>query len=225
MLLKTSELNFPNPRGFVVLEGVNGAGKSTLQKKLAEALIKLGVDPICTREPGGTKLGLELRALLQEDRVGRLSEVAELLLFGADRAQHVDEIIRSAIHKKRFVISDRYFYSTVAFQGFGRGLNLDLVEQINKSAVRDCFPDLVLLLDLDPNEGLRRNTSLASNKLLKDTFENENIAFHTRIRDGFLKIAQDSQTPFVLINASKEPESVFADSMAAIKKLLEQYCK
>lgn len=210
--------NIGNPVGFIVLEGVNGAGKSTLQSRLAARFRESGKDVLCTREPGATPLGLELRAILQEGRVGKISALAELLLFAADRAEHIEQVIKPALARKSLVICDRYFYSTLAFQGFGRGLDLDTVSRINESAVRGFLPDLVLLLDLDPAEGLRRNNR--SGEASTDTFESEALAFHTRIRDGFLEIARKDPAPFIIVNSGKDPDAVFEASYAAISKAL-----
>jgi len=225
MLLRPSQLQFKDPKGFIVLEGVNGCGKSTLQKKLAKEVSRLGFSTLCTREPGGTRLGNELRGILQEGRVGKISDIAELLLFAADRAQHIEEIIKPALQNCQIVISDRYFYSTTAFQGYGRGLDQTLVQRINESAVRGCLPDIVLLLDLDPEAGLRRNAKDIASCSSKDTFETEDLPFHERIRQGFLKIAKSEVTPFVQIDASKSEDDVFKDAMMAVDKLLSQFKK
>ena len=216
MLLNPDDLRFETPRGFVVLEGVNGGGKSTLQMRLANFIEERGIHVVCTREPGGTTLGRELRAILQEGRLGKISEKAELLLFAADRAQHVEEIITPALARKMLVLSDRFFYSTVAFQGFGRGIDRLLIDRINDAAVGECLPDVVLLLDLDPEEGLRRNRETGE----ADTFEEEDLAFHRRIREGFLTIAREAPTPFVLIDATRPKEEVFEEAKKVIKLLL-----
>ncbi len=219
MRCDTKSLSFENPSGFIVLEGVNGGGKSTLQKRLAEHAGKLGHPVLCTREPGGTALGMQLRALVQEGRAGKITGRAELLLFSADRAEHVEQVIRPAIAAGTIVLCDRYFYSTTAFQGYGRGLNLELVRRVNEAAVGGCLPDLVLLLDIDPAAGLARNKKTGES-LLCDTFELEDLEFHRRIREGFLSIAEESLTPFVVIDASRSPEDVFEESRIILERFL-----
>jgi len=218
MRCTSKSLSFKNPRGFIVLEGVNGAGKSTLQSGLAEHLRKTGQKVLCTREPGGTTLGKELRGILQEGRVGRINERAELLLFAADRAEHVEQVIKPSLEKGELVICDRYFYSTTAFQGYGRGINTDLIQRINEAAIGGVLPDVVLLLDLDPAAGLARNKIPGSSKA--DTFEQESLEFHKRIREGFLAIADASPSPFVVIDASKDPQEVLKEGLAIVERIL-----
>lgn len=222
MRCSPKSLSFEKPSGFIVLEGVNGGGKSTLQRTLAEHVKKLGHNVLCTREPGGTLLGTELRAIVQEGRTGKISERAELLLFAADRAEHVDQIIKPALASRTIVLCDRYFYSTMAFQGYGRGLSMELVQHVNEAAVGGCLPDVVLLLDIDPAAGIARNKK-AGESPLADTFEQENLDFHRRIREGFLSIADQSPTPFVIIDASRKPEEVFEETRIIVEKLLASF--
>lgn len=221
MRCSLESLAFSNPRGFIVIDGVNGAGKSTLQNRLAARIEQTGRAAVSTREPGGTELGCELRAILQEGRVGKLAETAELFLFAADRAQHIREVIEPALSRNAVVISDRYFYSTTAFQGYGRGMNIDLVEQINRCAIGSLLPDMTILLDLDPSEGLTRNRNAGMASLQRDTFEGESLEFHTRIRDGFLALADESPTPFLVIDASGTPDEVFDAAWPGVLKLLD----
>ena len=184
---------------FIVLEGVNGAGKSTLKQLLIERLSENSSKVISTFEPGDTPIGKELRGLLLGDKFYRASSLTELFLFAADRAEHIAQVIKPNLAAGRSVICDRYIYSTTAFQGYGRNLDLNIINELNEVATSGLTPDLVILLDIDPLEGLKRT----ANRRAADSFESEELDFHVRIREGFLKIADDSPTPFLVLDATK----------------------
>ncbi|MCB9029508.1 MAG: dTMP kinase [Deltaproteobacteria bacterium] len=212
MIVNSADQILNDPK-FIVLEGVNGAGKSTLQRKIKEHFESSGHNVVCTREPGPeTKLGKTLRKVILESEPGTLSEIAELFLFSSDRNQHVREIIKPALERGEVVLCDRYFYSSIAFQGYGRGIDLDKIERISAIAIEDTLPDLVILLDLDPEVGLKRNNN--ADLVETDAFEKEDLAFQHRIRDGFLEIAKKYDQPFVVIDASQSPEKVWEDTKA-----------
>lgn len=207
--------------GFIVLEGVNGAGKTTLQTRLADFIKSKGHKAVITREPGSTALGKTLRSLVLEHPKEAPCEMAELFIFAADRAQHVDRVIRPATERGEWVISDRYLYSTVAFQGYGRGIDQNIVTQITKLAVSGVYPDLVLLLDLDAAAGLRRTQKRGTEPAAgEDKFEKETLEFHKRIREGFLTIAQQSQQAFAVLDASKTPDQIFEAARPYLEILL-----
>ncbi|MCB0332676.1 MAG: dTMP kinase [Bdellovibrionales bacterium] len=218
MQIDPATYSFQSPSGFIVLEGVNGAGKSSLQKKLAEQVRNFGKIPLETRQPGGSPLGAKIRKLLLEESEER-SHLAELMLFAADRAEHVTKVINPALAAKEIVLCDRYSYSTTAFQGYGRELDLELVNTINSLAVQDCLPDLVILLDLEPEVGLKRTKSRGHER---DSFEEEELAFHHRLRDGFLNIAQEVKEPFLIVDASQSEEEVYEYVRPVFQKLLEE---
>ena len=221
MLITQKSYSPSNSRGFLVLEGVNGAGKSTILKKLDEYVQSTGRKVTVTREPGATPLGVELRGLLLEGRAGKPAPIAEILLFGADRADHVSKIIKPALSLKSVVLSDRYFYSTIAFQGYGRDLDKSKIDFVNKIAIDGITPDLVILLDLDASEGLKRTKKREAGKdKASDTFEAEAISFHNKIRDGFLEIAKNSSEPFLVIDASKSADAIFSELQPTIDRWL-----
>ncbi len=181
---------------------------------MSERLRKAG-HPVCdTREPGGTPLGVELRKLLLEWTGERKSDRAELLLFAADRAEHVDKVIRPALSGGKWVLCDRFVYSTITFQGHGRGIRRDWIDHANELAVQGTYPDLVILLDLDPVEALKRVAARTGNG--KDAFEDEELSFHARIRDGFLECADTSKIPFLVLDATKTPDELVALASAAL---------
>jgi dTMP kinase len=189
---------------FIACEGVNGCGKSTLIKNLALQLEGAGRPYVTTREPGGTPLGQELRKLLLEWKGEKKSDLAELLLFAADRAEHADKIIRPALAAGKTVLCDRYLYSTITFQGNGRGISMDWIQQTNALATQGLLPDLVILMDVDPSEGLRRTKARSGQG--EDAFEAEELAFHHRIREGFLILARESPVPFLVLNGLDSKE-------------------
>ncbi len=182
---------------FFVFEGVNGSGKSSLIDRLNREI----PNSIKTREPGGTPLGEKLRQILQVDKEP-ISSLTELFLFQADRAHHVD-FIKTELKKGKTVFCDRYFYSSIAFQGAGRGL-MD-VEELSMKAIQGLLPACVFLLDLDPVEGLKRREGLSE----IDRFEGEQLEFHKRVRAEFLRLAKTRPEPFILIDATKSREEIF----------------
>lgn len=217
MLVSAQQFQPKTPRGFIVLEGVNGAGKTSLQTKIAAWLVARGKKPLTTREPGATHLGKAIRSLVLESKSEAISTMAELMLFGADRAEHVNKVILPALTRSEWVICDRYFYSSIAFQGYGRGIPLDKIHSVNTLATGGVVPDITFLLDIDPILGLSR--AKGRQDLAKDTFEAEEIAFHERVRKGFLQVATERPEPFALIDASSAPEVVFDSVLPFLETL------
>jgi dTMP kinase len=198
---------------FIVFEGINGCGKTTILNRLNQYLAGKGRDITTTHEPGATSLGLDLRKILLEKNRSKydLCPTSELLLFAADRHQHVSSVIAPALAKNGVVLCDRYHYSTTCFQGFGRGVELSVIDTLNKIATGSIEPDLVLLLDLSVEEGLRR--SAHRNKTAPggctDAFESENRLFHERVRKGYLSLTDTSTTPFFVIDTHQPIEAVW----------------
>ena len=205
---------------FLVLEGVNGAGKSTLQAAIVAELNKRGFETVATREPGSTPLGERLRSIVLGCAAGELTPLAELFLFSADRCEHVARVIRPGLSSGKIVISDRYFYSTIAFQGQGRGIDQDTIRNVNEFAIQGTLPDLVLLLDLDPSVGLARNRGASMQSKGGDTFESHAAEFHNRVRNSFLEMAKLRPEPFLLLSAAKPKDIVFQDAWKVIEKHL-----
>ena len=195
---------------FITLEGGEGAGKSTQARALAARLHEAGRTVVLTREPGGTAFGEVARSILLHHAVSegaepfRLDETAELLVFAAGRAQHIDELIRPALERSEVVICDRFADSTVAYQGYGRGIPLDRVQQAIALATRGLKPDLTVLLDLPVEEGLARRLGEAA----PDHFEQEALQFHQRIREGFLTLAAAEPSRWLVVDARQQPEVI-----------------
>src|SRR6516162_408913 len=205
---------------FITLEGIEGSGKTTQAAILAQALRSRGRKVMVTREPGGTRAGELIRAIFL-DRSISLEGTAELLLVLADRAQHVREKLRPALEGGQIVISDRYSDSTIAYQGYGRGLDLKLVRELNRVASDDVIPDLTILLDCDAETGLLRTKTRAENAVrVADRFEGELIEFHQRVREGFRMIARDEPLRIVLLDSARETNQVSADVLRLVLQWL-----
>jgi dTMP kinase len=207
---------------FVTFEGVEGSGKSTQIARLAERLRRAGTEPVLTFEPGGTPVGAELRAvLLRASTV--LSPEAELLLYAADRAQHVTETIEPALRAGRLVLCDRYTDATLAYQGYGRELGVDRIRELHARPPLDLLPDRTLLFDLDPEPALararRRNEQegLASDE---GRFEQEELQFHRRVREGYLALAHAAPERFRVLAADGAVEEVEARVVEALADLI-----
>lgn len=191
---------------FITFEGIDGSGKSTQLRLLGSFLRANGCDALLTREPGGTPLGLRLRAALL-DAMEEVDPLTELLVFAADRAQHVRRVLRPALQAGRVVFSDRYADATVAYQGAGRGFAPELIAQIIELATEGLKPDLTLLFDVSIEESTsrttRRSTSRSSSsKTPRDRLDIENADFHSRVRDAYLQIALADPERVKLIDTS-----------------------
>jgi dTMP kinase len=212
-MLVSSNFSLTTSPAFIAFEGINGCGKSTLHKLVSAKLASKGYSVCDTREPGGTPLGVEIRKLLLDWKGEKKSSRAELLLFAADRAEHIDKVIRPSLARGAWVLTDRFIYSTITFQGHGRGIDRNLLDQANDLAIQGTVPNLVILLDLAPEEAVKRIAS--RNSSAKDSFEDEELAFHTRIREGFLECAKESTVPFLVLDARKTPEELCEEAARA----------
>jgi len=184
---------------FITFEGGEGCGKSSQARVLYRRLLKLGVPALLTHEPGGTPLGNSLRRWLKGKN--EVDPQTELLLFNASRAHLVSQVIRPAIEKGTVVICDRFSDSTVAYQGYGRGLELSLIQAANSIGTQGLRPDLTVLLDLPVEQGLAR-------KRRHDRFEREELAFHQRVRQGYLEMAKAEPERWLVIDASLPKKEV-----------------
>ena len=188
---------------FISIDGPDGSGKTTLLKSLTKKLTASGFEILTTREPGGTPLAEEVRRILLDPASGSVAPRAEMLLYAAARAQHVVQVIKPALHAGKIVLCDRFTDSSVAYQGFGRGLSLDFIHAVNNLAVENVFPDLTMVLDIEPEEGLRR--IIGEGKHL-DRLEREKLDFHHRVREGYLKQASDDSQRVKLITAGSRKQ-------------------
>ena len=204
----------PRPRGkFITFEGLDGVGKSTQLENLAGWLRERGLDVITTREPGGTALGQNLRAVLLSSRTAGLSPLAEMALMFADRAQHIEEQILPSLQRGQWVLCDRFTDSSEAYQGCGRQLGQAAVLQLHKILCGDLKPDLTILMTVDLDHSIKRarKRNREQSKLSaedENRFEQENRAFHQRVLEGFLAIAEREPERVIKIDASDPPTVV-----------------
>ncbi len=196
-------------RVFVTLEGPKGAGKSSVMRGLAHLLESDDIKVLTTREPGDGSLGPRVRQILLEG--GALDPKAELLLFLADRAQHVAEVIRPSLARGEIVLCDRYVDSTLAYQGYGRDLEVNRLREWNDFATGGLVPDLTLLLDIEPSKGLQRVKD-------KNRLDSEPLQFHQKVREGFLKEAERDRRRWVILDASENLENVTHAALEAVKQ-------
>jgi dTMP kinase len=189
---------------FISFEGIEGTGKTIQSKLLYEHFKKTGYTIILTEEPGGTSIGLKIRDVLLSVENKEITPVTELLLYNASRAQHLKEVILPALKKGGIVITDRFSDSTVAYQGYGRGIDLKLIDSLERIVTEGLKPDITLLLDLDVETGLLRNKGI--NKT--DRFELEDLEFHKKVRDGYIQIAAKEPGRIKLIDASGSIEEI-----------------
>lgn len=205
---------------FIVLEGGDGSGKSTQAGRLAAALRGRGWDVLLTQEPGGTSIGRLVKGVFErrhrEAGVPALSPKTELFLFEAARADHVRTVIRPALAQGRSVVCDRFVDSTLAYQGYGRGLSLDEVRRMNDIAMEGLTPDLILVFDVAPEVGLARADG---GEKRRDSIGQESLEFHRRVREGFLAIAREGGERYVTIDAGRPADAVSAQVFAAVENL------
>lgn len=196
---------------FITVEGIEGSGKSTQLKRLATALKAAGQNVVVTREPGGTPLAERIRAVLLDPQEEGMDPVAELFLYAAARRQHVAELVRPALETGSIVLSDRFTDATLAYQGFGRLLELDLLRQVNTIATGGLDPDLTLIFDLSETKGLERARArnVEANLQQEGRLEGEDMKFHRRVREGYLALAETAKR-YVVINADGSVDEVSA---------------
>jgi dTMP kinase len=200
---------------FVCFEGGDGAGKSTQSRALAEWLTGLGHEVVLTFEPGGTQVGQELRRIVLSPETGELSPRTEALLYAADKAEHVDTLVRPALERGAVVITDRYVDSSIAYQGAGRVLELAEVTALQRWATADLRPHLTVVLDVEPDHGLGRFDG-------RDRIEAEGEEFHERARQSFLALAAESPDHYLVLDGRSPVEEIAAAVRARLEPMLPE---
>ncbi len=205
---------------FITFEGGEGSGKSVQARALYRRLSQLAIPTLLTREPGGTPFGKKIGRWLKWTQDTNISPLTELLMFNASRSQLITEVIQPNLKKGKIVICDRYADSTTAYQGYGRGLDLEVVRAINSAATQGLKPELTVLLDIPAEEGLGRKRAKR-----QDRFERENIAFHHRVRDGFLKMAANEPGRWLVVDASQSKRKIAQIIWQRVSQLLSHHGK
>ncbi|HZH26978.1 MAG TPA: dTMP kinase [Azospirillaceae bacterium] len=214
------------PGRFITFEGGEGAGKSTQVRRLVDALRAKGIDVVATREPGGSPGAEDIRQLLVTGDPGRWDPVTEAFLHFAARRDHLARTVWPALDRGAWVVSDRFADSTLAYQGYGHGLGRDVIERLYAAAVGDFRPDLTVLLDIPVEQGLQRAAGRAGQaggsgpSAAEDRYERMDRGFHERLRAGFLDMAAREPARFVVVDARRDADAVWADVIAAVEQRL-----
>jgi dTMP kinase len=220
--LSTTPANSSHYPGlFIVFEGVEGSGKTTQINRLKDWLTTVQTAPVVqTREPGGTELGTQIRSLLLDAKNhDPIADRAELLLFAADRAQHIEQLVRPKLENGAIVLCDRFTTSTIAYQGYGRGLDVTMIQALNAIATAGIVPDLTIWLDLDPAVGLRR----AHDRGVVNRMDSESLEFHRRVRQGYCSVAAELAQrgdQLLRIDASASIDAITHDLQTVIVRLV-----
>lgn len=206
-----------SPGRFITLEGGEGAGKSTQIQVVKDYLEARGIDVVVTREPGGTPVGQEIRNLLVSGDKDKWSPLSETLLILADRAAHLERVIRPALADGKYVVCDRFFDSTRAYQGIAGGLGLEVIHNLQQPVLGTTLPDVTLLLDIDPEKGLSRAQERGGDL----RFESKTLAYHQTLRQAFLDFAKQEPERMVVIDADRDIEAVSTDIITVLGERLD----
>ena len=205
---------------FITFEGGEGAGKSTAIKRIVEKLTSEGHEIVLTREPGGTPIAEEIRNVILDKKNTAMDPRTEALLYAASRRQHLVEKVIPALKEGKLVLCDRFLDSSLAYQGGARGIGIDTVYNMNLFATEGTLPDLTILFDIKPEEGLARIAANSQREV--NRLDVEKLAFHNKVRDSFHELAKKFPERFVIVDASKGPDEVFEDAYKAIEDRLKK---
>jgi dTMP kinase len=210
------------PGVFITFEGIEGSGKSTQISRLLQYLTEQRRPVTLTREPGGTPIGDQVRRILLDPVNRRLDPTAELLLYAASRAQHLREVILPALAEGRILLCDRFSDATLAYQGYGRGLSVPVIRELDRIVTAGLRPMLTVLLDLPAEAGLGRARGRNTSQGLhgEARFENEEIAFHSMVRDGYLQLAKEEPGRIRVVNAARSPEEIQVEIRKVVDEVL-----
>jgi len=206
---------------FITFEGIEGSGKTTQIQLLSNRLEEQGIDHVLTREPGGTPIGDQIRRLVLDPHNSAMTSICELLLYAAARAQHIEQVIRPAIEAGRLVLCDRFKDATMAYQGYGRGIRHDLIDALHGLETLSLRPDQTFLFDIEARVALDRARTRDTTRAPHETrFEQENLAFHERVRAGYLEMARQEPGRFVVVDGRGSVEEVRGRVVEAIDRFL-----
>ena len=207
---------------FITLEGIEGSGKTTQIRHIADFLQREGRECVVTREPGGTVIGKKVRAILLDPESKGMDPLAELLLYTADRAQHIMEVVHPALAEGKTILCDRYFDATLVYQGYARGIEIGLISRLHQLMLKDLKPDITLLLDLPPEMGLSRawkQIESGARAGVETRFEEETLSFHEKVRAGYLELSRLAPERFRVIDASRDEGRVRIDILKTLSEL------
>ena len=213
---------------FITFEGLEGCGKTTQAKMLFDFLIKQRIPSIYTKEPGGTKIGDKIRKILLDQKNDGMDYKTEMLLFLASRAENVRLIILPALEEGKVVISDRFYDSTTAYQGYGRGIDLKIIKHLNNLVVGKAIPDLTFILDIDPYEGLKRSASFGNSREMRfeEEFINKKIIggklFLERVRHGYYQLSHEEKGRIKIVDANRSKEDIFEEIVEIVKRKMAE---
>ncbi|HZK40712.1 MAG TPA: dTMP kinase [Atribacterota bacterium] len=213
---------------FITFEGLEGCGKTTQAKMLFDFLTKQKIPSIYTKEPGGTKIGDKIRKILLDQKNDGMDYKTEMLLFLASRAENVRLIILPALEEGKLVVSDRFYDSTTAYQGYGRGIDLEITKNLNSLVVGKAIPDLTFILDIDPYEGLSRSASFGNSREMRfeEEFINKKIIggklFLERVRHGYYQLSHEEKGRIKIIDANRNKEDIFEEIVKIVKRKLAE---
>ena len=207
-------------RLFIAFEGGEGAGKSTILDKIYDWMKDENIPCIKTREPGGIKISEQIRSVILDNNNTEMDERTEALLYAAARRQHLVEKIIPALNEGKVVLCDRFIDSSLAYQGYARGIGMDEILEINKFAIGEYMPNLSIFFDLDPSEGLKRINK--DNNREVNRLDNEKLDFHNKVREGYYKILEKDKDRIVKIDASKSIDKVYEDVKSIIRQWLDK---
>lgn len=201
---------------FITFEGGEGSGKTTLIQRLMQELQSIGYDPVCSREPGGSKISEAIRSVILDKDNTDMDYMTEAFLYAASRAQHLSEVVRPALNEGKLVICDRYVDSSLAYQGYARGLGIDRVYDINLYATEGLLPDLTIFVDIQPSVGLNR---IKQNHREEDRLDKEKIDFHEKVHEGYLLVSKKFPERIKVVNGDTSIDEVYND----IRKIVFDY--
>lgn len=213
---------------FITFEGSEGSGKTTQSELLARTLQEKGFEVLHTYEPGGTRISEKIRRILLDPENSNMSALTELFLYLSARAQIIQEVIKPALEADKIVICDRFIDATLAYQGYGRRLNKELIQKLNSLVTQDILPDLTIVLDIDPTEGLQKAINLHKDNYpegIGDRIEQEEFEFHKRVRNGYLEIGKQDPQRVKIVNRQKDIEEIHQIILGYVNKLLDIHYK
>jgi dTMP kinase len=203
---------------FISVEGLDGSGKTTQIEAIRDYLIDKGCDTVVLREPGGTRIGEEIRKLVLAPEYSEMDTVAEMLLYAASRAQIVAERVQPLLDEGKTIICDRYIDSSIAYQGYGRGIDIDMVLKVNLMAVRNLLPHMTIFIDTDPVTAVSRRRKATK----ADRLESEEMEFHKKVYEGFIELCRKYPERIVRVNADMKPEITTTRILEHIDNLIER---